>query len=127
MNITLPDRNNLGKKEYTAIWQERQPDKWNITYILNGGSVSGNPTEYKRSDLPITLNNPEKAGYTFTGWTGSNGETPSAHVVIPRGTEGDLRKRNINSGICTTLYMSCVPVRRIINVIETKNLYQKMQ
>ena len=89
MSISLPEINNLGNKEYTAIFNEREADKWNITYELKGGEVSGNPSTYKRSELPITLNNPEKEGYTFIGWTGSNGREPS-NVTIPKNTTGDL-------------------------------------
>ena len=90
MSISLPDTNNLGNKEYTAVWNERQPNVYNITYNLNGGSLEEeNPSTYKKSELPITLNNPKKTGYTFTGWTGSNGSSPS-NVTIPKNTTGDL-------------------------------------
>ena len=111
MVITLPDRNNLGNKEYTAVWQEREADRWNITYDFDGATtIPTNPSSYVRSDLPITLNNPTKTGYEFTGWTGSNGETPSAHVVIPQGTEEDLSYKanfTLNNYTITYDYTSC--------------------
>ena len=125
MNITLPDRNDLGNKEYTAIWQERQPDKWNITYILNGGTVSGNPTEYKRSQLPITLNNPTKDGYRFIGWTGSNGDTPG-NVTIARGTEGDLNytaNYEVNNYTISYDYTSCNLTSEEITALNNRGSY----
>ncbi|MBP3799727.1 MAG: InlB B-repeat-containing protein, partial [Bacilli bacterium] len=47
-----------------------------------------NPSSYNIESSDITLNNPLKTGYTFTGWTGSNGETPSTLVTIPTGSTG---------------------------------------
>ena len=90
MTVTLPNEDNLGNKKYTAKWNRRNPDEFNIVYDLDDGELEEpNPTKYKRSELPIILNNPTKTGYTFIGWTGSNGDTP-ANVTIPTGTEGDL-------------------------------------
>ncbi len=62
---------------------------YTITYNLNGGSVSGNPSSYKANTETITLKNPTRNGYTFTGWTGSNGSTPSKSVKIPKGSTGN--------------------------------------
>lgn len=63
---------------------------YNISYNLNGGSVTGNPTSYDVTTQDFTLRNPTKTGYTFTGWTGSNGTTPQTTVVIRKGTTGNL-------------------------------------
>ena len=69
--------------------------KWNlvnysISYTLNGGSVTGNPTSYNVTTNTFTLNNPQKTGYTFAGWTGSNGNSPQATGSINKGsTTGD--------------------------------------
>ena len=66
--------------------------KYDISYNLNGGSLpSGktNPNKYTIESNDITLNNPTKTGYTFSGWTGSNGETPSTSVTITKGTTGN--------------------------------------
>ena len=65
------------------------PISYTISYNLDGGTVSGNPTTYTVESNAITLNNPTKDGYTFTGWTGSNGTTPSTTVTIPKGSTGD--------------------------------------
>ena len=63
---------------------------YTIRYDLDGGVVStANPESYTIESEPITLNNPHKPGYAFTGWTGSNGETQEESVVIPRGSTGN--------------------------------------
>lgn len=70
----------------------RTIQNYTITYNLNGGAlVAGktNPTSYNVESQNITLNNPQKTGYTFTGWTGSNGTTPSTTVTIAKGSTGN--------------------------------------
>ena len=62
---------------------------YTIGYTLNGGSVSTNPTSYTIATNTITLNNPTKDGYTFKGWTGSNGNTPQTSVQIAKGSTGN--------------------------------------
>ncbi len=59
-----------------------------IRYNLNGGTAS-NPTKYS-STSSLTLKNPTRSGYTFVGWTGSNGATASKSVTIKTKTTGDL-------------------------------------
>lgn len=65
------------------------PVDYSISYNLNGGSVSENPTTYNVETNTFTLKNPTKPGYTFTGWTGSNGTTPQTTVSISKGSTGD--------------------------------------
>ncbi len=70
-----------------AIWT---PVSYSISYTLNGGSVStANPTSYTIETSSITLNNPTRAGYTFAGWTGSNGTTAQKSVTIAKGSTGN--------------------------------------
>ncbi len=66
-----------------------KPITYTITYNLGGGSVTGNPSTYTIETNTITLKNPTKRGYTFTGWTGSNGTTAQATVTIPKGSTGN--------------------------------------
>ena len=61
---------------------------YSISYNLNGGSVSGNPSSYTQLDT-FTLPTPTKNGYTFTGWTGSNGTTAQKNVTIAKGSTGN--------------------------------------
>ena len=66
------------------------PIEYTISYTLNGGSVSSsNKTKYTIETATFTLNNPTKTGYTFTGWTGSNGTTASTSVSISKGSTGN--------------------------------------
>ena len=72
------------------------PLHYTITYELNGGSVSSsnpiesNPTEYFVTSEDITLKNPTKDGYMFTGWGGTDLEgTGNMTVTIPKGSTGD--------------------------------------
>lgn len=72
----------------TATWS---PHNYSIAYNLNGGTNnSNNPTIHTIESDEITLDGPTKDGYTFTGWTGSNGDNPNTNVVIDAGNTNDL-------------------------------------
>ena len=62
-----------------------------IKYDYGDGTVAtANPTKYNVESKSFTLNNPVKEGYTFSGWTGSNGKVNQTRVTIDTGTVGDL-------------------------------------
>ena len=61
---------------------------YQISYDLKGGQISNNPTNYTVED-ELTLPQPIKYGYTFVGWTGSNGSNPQTTVTIAKGSTGD--------------------------------------
>ena len=61
---------------------------YTITYNLNGGS-GNNPSSYNIDTTTFILTNPTKTGYTFNGWTGSNGSSPQTSVTISKGSQGD--------------------------------------
>lgn len=69
-----------------AIWVK---DSYSISYDLQGGTVSGNPTQYSIDTATFTLKNPTKKGYKFLGWTGSNGTVPQTTVTIQKGSVGN--------------------------------------
>ena len=69
-----------------AIWSL---DNYSIGYNLNGGSISGQRTSYNVESSAYTLPTPSRTGYTFTGWTGSNGNTPQKSVTIAKGSTGN--------------------------------------
>ena len=71
----------------TAQWTA---ERYAITYDLDGGTAEGNPDSYTIEAENITLNAPTKAGYTFTGWsgTGLTGEN-NMTVTIEKGSIGD--------------------------------------
>ena len=57
------------------------PITYSISYNLNGGSISGQPTSYTIESNKINIPNPSRRGYSFTGWTGGNS--------IPAGSTGN--------------------------------------
>lgn len=69
---------------------ENRPATYSITYDLNGGTVSGNPSYYTVDTDTFVLKSPERAGYDFAGWTGANGNIPQINVVVNKGTSGNL-------------------------------------
>ena len=67
-----------------AVWT---PDTYPVAYELNGGSAENPDTYAINAALP--LNAPTKTGYTFLGWTGSNGDVPQTAVSIAKGSTGN--------------------------------------
>ncbi len=67
-------------------------DTYTISYDLNGGDPGDktNPSTYTAESNSITLNNPTKNGYDFTGWsgTGLTGEN-NTNVIIYKGSIGN--------------------------------------
>lgn len=84
-NVTV-NQGSIGNRTYTANWT---PVNYGITYNLNGGTASGLKTSYTVETASFTLATPVKSGYTFIGWTGSNGTTPQTNVVIAQGSKGN--------------------------------------
>ena len=88
LTVTIPT-GSIGNRSYTAHWSL---NTYSITYDLDGGTALGNPDFYTVESSAITLNEPTKAGYVFTGWSGTDlvGED-NLTVTIPAGSIGDRR------------------------------------
>lgn len=88
LTVTIPT-GSIGNRSYTAHWSL---NTYSITYDLDGGTAFGNPDSYTVESAAITLNEPTKAGYVFTGWSGTDlvGED-NLTVTIPAGSSGDRR------------------------------------
>jgi len=73
-----------------TLYAQWTPVTYKISYTLNGGSVSGNPSTYTIETATFTLKNPTRTGYTFTGWSGT-GLSGSANktVTVAKGSTGD--------------------------------------
>ena len=76
-------------QDITLTAKFSNPKTYNISYKLDGGTAT-NPATYTVESEDITLNNPKKTGYTFTGWsgTGLTGEN-NMTVTVPKGSTGN--------------------------------------
>ena len=81
------EKGSFGNKSYTANWSDTG---YTISYTLDGGTLTDEPTTYTINTETFTLPAPTKTGYTFTGWTGSNGTTPETTVTVTKGSTGNL-------------------------------------
>ena len=72
-------------KTYYAHWTAIT---YTATFDSAGGSTVGNKTFTVEDE--VSIENPTREGYTFTGWTGSNGSNPQTDLKISRGTIGDV-------------------------------------
>lgn len=74
-----------------TLYAQWTPVTKNITYNLDGGSLSdtvSNPEKYSFKDT-FTLYNPERPGYEFLGWTGTDLVGYVKEVTIPTGERSD--------------------------------------
>ena len=65
--------------------------RYSITYDLDGGEWSSvvGKTSYTSRDEDYTIPAVSKPGYSFDGWTGSNGSTKQASVTLSTGSVGN--------------------------------------
>ena len=76
-----------------SLTAQTQIETYTIDYELNGGALEAgktNPATYTLETASFRLEEPTRAGYTFAGWTGSNGTTPQTDVGIAQGSTGNL-------------------------------------
>lgn len=80
-------KGSTGDRSYTANWSL---DTYSISYTLNSGTASGNPSSYNVNTASFTLNNPTRTGYTFKGWSGTGlSGTTNTSVTVAKGSTGD--------------------------------------
>ena len=82
---------SIGKGVHKTVdlYAKKIRNTYSITYNLNGGSVTGNPTSYNVETTTFTLKNPTKTGYTFSGWTGTGLSSASTSVSVTKGSTGN--------------------------------------
>ena len=80
---------NWDKTAATTLYAYWTPVPYAITYNLEGGTDTGNPTSYTIETETFTLKAPVREDYTFLGWTGSNGEEVQLTVTIANGSTED--------------------------------------
>ena len=76
-----------------SLTAQTQIETYTIDYELNGGALEAgktNPATYTLETAAFRLEEPTRTGYTFAGWTGSNGTTPQTDVGIAQGSIGNL-------------------------------------
>ena len=88
LRTAYPDIEDWMLHPATSLPVHKNTVKYTITYNLDGGSAS-NVAYYDVTTATFTLNSPTKAGYLFTGWTGSNGSTPQTVVTVAQGSTGN--------------------------------------
>ena len=70
---------SIGDIEFEARWSDAIV--YPISYVLNGGTnAPGNPSSYTVASPTITLQEPTRDGFVFTGWSPTN--------TIPTGSTG---------------------------------------
>lgn len=79
----------VGTADVTVSAVKGTPIDYTITYDLDGGTAS-NPLTYTIETETFMLSNPIKAGYTFTGWSGTGLEgVANMNVTIAKGSTGE--------------------------------------
>lgn len=77
-------------REDTIYKAQYTINEYTIKYNFNTGSNDdGQEIKYNVESDTITLPTPTRTGYTFLGWTGSNGLKPQLEVIIHKGSIGD--------------------------------------
>ena len=86
----VPAGSSVTLDKDTVFYAEWVPKTYQITYLLAGGTVTGNPESYTIESSNITLKNPARTGYTFTGWSGTDlSGSNNTDVTIQAGSTGD--------------------------------------
>ena len=118
MTLSIP-QGSTGNRTYTANWSSVA---YAITYVLNGGALTeANPEGYNFASETFVLNEPTKEGYTFIGWTGSNGDTPQKPLYITQGSTSDL---NFVANWATNSYMLTLSKGTGINTVTGDGIYE---
>lgn len=88
--VTLDGKEPMRIEDGFYVFQlDRLVTTYHIKYTLDGGTMSGAPETYTENSADITLPQPTKADYRFTGWTGTDLTAQTMEVTIPTGSKGD--------------------------------------
>ena len=81
---------NLVTSDSTMLYAVWSINPYTISYNMNSGTNHmSNPVGYNVETDTITLLNPSRDGYTFTGWTGNGTATPTVNLTLPKGSIGN--------------------------------------
>ena len=111
----FPETMPLNGAVLKATWT---PITYSISYNLDGGSLEQgdtNPEEYTIESEAITLKNPTKEGFEFTGWTGTDLTQATMTVTIAKGSIGNRTY--------TATWTPASGIRAIFRDSKTVNVY----
>lgn len=83
---------NTTVNEDVTFYAHWIPSQFTITYDLRDGVLpagKSNPTSYNSDTKAFTLVNPQRTGYVFLGWSGTEITGTQVRVTIPRGSSGN--------------------------------------
>lgn len=72
----------------TILHAKWEINNYTIIYDLKGGTLDNSIDTYTIETDTFSIPTPVKDGYSFDGWTGSNGDEPQTEVIIPKGSTG---------------------------------------
>lgn len=79
--VTLDDKTGTSTDDgYYEFQLDELYPTYTITYHLDGGTISGQPTSYNKYSGTVTIPNPTKDGYRFLGWTGEGITEPQKDI-----------------------------------------------
>lgn len=111
-NLTTTDRATV---DLYARWQA---NNYKIAYNLDGGTYGTSHPTSADYDTIVTIDNPSKAGYTFTGWTITGYDsTASGHNASAWTEETGTSYKNLTAtdGATVTFTATWTPVNYTIN------------
>ena len=86
--VTVTGNSFTMPSQALTVTAKYKPINYTITYDLDGGTA-GNRETYNIEDNDITLSNPTKTGYDFTGWSGTGlTGNDNKNVTISKGSTG---------------------------------------
>ena len=124
---TTVKKGTYGNLAATAKWAKVS---YPITYVLGGGSITGQKTGYDVETASFALAKPTRAGYSFSGWTvagasGAGVTTSGTTTTVKKGTYGNLtataKWSAVSYSIAYALGGGSLSGQRTTYTIETAN------
>lgn len=89
--VTYLDKSTytMGTSSSVTLYAVWSAIPYSISYDTDGGTISGQITQYTVESETFTLVVPTKTGYTFLGWSGTDLTDPQKTVSISQGSIGN--------------------------------------
>ena len=112
----------------TVVSCKTAPTVYQITYELDGGTFKAeNPTSFVKDTVPFVVENPERKGYNFTGWTDNIGtDSPvKSYLISPDIGQDIVLYANWTPIVYTIEYIvrdfSIRPVEEVVEEVKPTN------